>query len=355
MKDNLLYKNRAEAFVIKQVESDFVHIEGMASTFGNMDRAGDIIVKGAFTNTLTNPDRKIKLLYQHNMDEPIGVIDKAVETDEGLFIMARMPKANDTVRNMLPLLKMGALGDFSIGFNIVDSEVTPDGNHVIKEIDLWEVSIVTIPANAKAKITSVKSVIPFQDLPIADASMNWDSTAAIKRIRAATDSEESPSAAYKRAFLWYDTQDKENFGAYKLPIADVVGGNLKVVPRAIFAAAAALRGARGGISIPDADKQKVISHLGRYYDKMGKESPFEKSDQKLLSVEDVEYITTRREFEQLLSDSGLFTRKACIALGSKFKEIKQRDSAASEEEKQRDSAIDKAILDELAQIKALFK
>lgn len=156
--ENLLYKNIATKFEIKQIDDNFVHLEGLASTFGNLDRDGDIIIEGAFKKTLANPDIKLKLLNQHKFDEPLGTIDKAIETSEGLFIMARMPKANSKVRDIIPLLEMGALSDFSIGFQVVDADISPDGNRLIKEINLFEVSIVTMPANPKAKITSVKDV-----------------------------------------------------------------------------------------------------------------------------------------------------------------------------------------------------
>ena len=164
--ENLIFKDAGLTLEIKEIGDEYVHLEGLASTFGNIDRVGDIISKGAFLQTLAK--RKPKLLNQHDIRHPIGVIDMAAEVEEGLYIKARMPKANSMVMDMLPLLKMGALGDFSIGFNVIDSETTPDGNRVIKEIDLWEVSIVTIPANPKAKITSVKK-LEDKDINIIDA------------------------------------------------------------------------------------------------------------------------------------------------------------------------------------------
>ncbi len=316
--ENLLFKNAGLTLEIKEIGDEYVHLEGLASTFGNIDRSGDIIAIGAFEQTLTK--RMPKLLNQHDMRQPIGVIDMAAEVQEGLFIKCRLPKANSMVMDMLPLLKMGALGDFSIGFNVVDSETTPDGNRIIKEIDLWEVSIVTIPANPKAKITSVKSAVPFKDLPLADRGRAWDSTTAIARVRKLTNSGESPSETYKNAFLWYDSENAENFTAYKLPIADVIDGKLTAIPRGIFAAAAALRGARGGVNIPEGDKQTIINNINKYYDKMGIDSPFNKSESALVGLEDAEQISTKREFEALLMETGYFTRKACITLAARFNE-----------------------------------
>ncbi len=163
--EQLLFKTSALNFKIKsghlEDENDkFFTIEGLASTFGNLDRQGDIIVKGAFAKTLGNSDIQVQFLHQHNPSDVLGRIDHIRETDDGLFLMARMPKNIDIVRNLMPLLDMGAIGKFSIGFNVIDTDVSPDGNRLIKEIELHEVSVVTFAANNKANITSVKKDVP---------------------------------------------------------------------------------------------------------------------------------------------------------------------------------------------------
>lgn len=115
----------------------------------------------------------------------------------------------------------------------------------------------------------IAGATPFKNLPIVDKT--WDSTAAIKRVRTKTGSTDKPSASYKNAFFWYDEADKENFGAYKLPFVDVVDGSLKAVRRGVFAANAAMQGARGGVKIPAADKPAVQKHIDKYRDKIAKE------------------------------------------------------------------------------------
>ncbi len=161
--DQLLFKTSLSNIEIKSVklsdneeEDKFVHLEGFAATFGNIDLQGDTIVKGAFTKTLADPDIQIKLLHQHWAENLLGVVETAIETDKGLFITAKMPKNIDIVRNLVPLLKMKALGKFSIGFNVVSSEESQDGGRLLTEIKLHEVSVVTFAANPKADITSVK-------------------------------------------------------------------------------------------------------------------------------------------------------------------------------------------------------
>ncbi|HEV7741018.1 MAG TPA: hypothetical protein VGO65_01225, partial [Pseudolysinimonas sp.] len=88
--------------------------------------------------------------------------------------------------------------------------------------------------------------------------------------------EEKPNEKYRNAHVWYDSDKKDNFTAYKLLIADVVDGELKAVPRAVMAAAAIVDGARGGINIPADEVDQVKNHLAKYYKKMGETPPWER-------------------------------------------------------------------------------
>jgi hypothetical protein len=88
------------------------------------------------------------------------------------------------------------------------------------------------------------SVTAFQDLPLADQERAWDGDAADKRVREWADAQEEPNEKYREAHVWYDKENKQNFGAYKLLIADVVDGRLTVVPRGVMAAAAVMQGSR---------------------------------------------------------------------------------------------------------------
>jgi hypothetical protein len=122
-------------------------------------------------------------------------------------------------------------------------------------------------------MTSVR----FQDLPLADEDRSWDRDAAESRVRRWAKAEDEPNERYRKAFLWYDADKADEFTAYKLPIADVVDGRLKAVPRAVMAAAQVLEGARGGVDLPARDVAGVKRHVERYYDKMGREAPFRKA------------------------------------------------------------------------------
>ena len=94
------------------------------------------------------------------------------------------------------------------------------------------------------------SVSAFQDLPLADRDREWDGDAAQKRVRKWANAEDEPNQKYRDAHVWYDSDKRNNFTAYKLLIADVVGGKLEVVPRGVMAAGGIMDGARGGVDLP---------------------------------------------------------------------------------------------------------
>jgi hypothetical protein len=120
------------------------------------------------------------------------------------------------------------------------------------------------------------SVVPFQDLPLADRDRPWDGDAADKRVRAWADAQDEPNEKYRNAHVWYDAENKDNFTAYKLLIADVIDGKLKAVPHAVMAAGNVMQGARGGVDLPPDDIPRVKSHLAKYYAKMGEQAPWER-------------------------------------------------------------------------------
>ncbi|KQT02002.1 hypothetical protein [Cellulomonas sp. Leaf395] len=119
------------------------------------------------------------------------------------------------------------------------------------------------------------AVTAFGDLPLADRDRAWDGDAAEKRVRAWAKAQVEPNEKYRDAHVWYDADSKENFTAYKLLIADVIDGRLKAVPRGVFAAAAVMQGSRGGVDVPDKDRDRIKSHLAKYYKKLDETPPWE--------------------------------------------------------------------------------
>jgi HK97 family phage prohead protease len=138
-----------------KAEGDDRTVEGWASTFGNKDSGNDIILPGAFAESLTQ--RKPKMLWQHDTGELIGVWDAATETPQGLYVKGRFadtPRGNEAHT----LAKMGALDSMSIGYSTIDASYDYDtGTRTLKKLELWEVSLVTFPMNEQAQITLVKA------------------------------------------------------------------------------------------------------------------------------------------------------------------------------------------------------
>lgn len=141
-------------------DNDYFYFEGYASTFGNVDSYGDIVMKGAFTDSLKQ--RMPVLLEQHRADKPLGVCVSAAEDEIGLFVKVMMPKANTNCQNNYALLKCGAINSLSIGYIAVKWNRDEQKNITyLEKLDLFEFSVVTFPANPMAKITAVKSIEEF--------------------------------------------------------------------------------------------------------------------------------------------------------------------------------------------------
>lgn len=155
--DNMNKEYKSFNFEIKNYrnEEEYFYFEGYASTFGNVDLGNDVIEKGAFTETLKKD--KFKILWQHKMIEPIGMPIKAYEDEKGLYIEAKLPKDDDFVRGrVIPQMKCGTIDSMSIGF-IVKEDDYKDKVRFIKSLDLFEVSLVSMPMNPRAMVSSFKS------------------------------------------------------------------------------------------------------------------------------------------------------------------------------------------------------
>lgn len=130
---------------------------GYASVFHVVDSQRDEVVPGAFLDTLRVRDTPVKLLWQHRLDEPIGVITALFEDARGLYIEGQLLLDVAQAREAYSLLKAGAVSGLSIGYTPRRYKMDPDsGVRKLLAIDLVEVSLVTLPANARAQVTVVK-------------------------------------------------------------------------------------------------------------------------------------------------------------------------------------------------------
>jgi HK97 family phage prohead protease len=161
-KDSPRHETRSFAFEVRSAGEDG-SIEGYGSVFGVKDAYSDIVAKGAFADSLVAHKAEgtmPAMLWQHDSSAPIGVWTDMVEDEKGLKVKGRIVLESERGREAHALLKAGALRGLSIGF--VSKEWSYDQKTDIRtltSVDLWEVSLVTFPANTKAGIESVKCAI----------------------------------------------------------------------------------------------------------------------------------------------------------------------------------------------------
>jgi len=135
---------------------------GLASTFDNTDLTGDRIFRGAFSQSIARqPPKGYPVLWSHRQDEPIGV-GRIEDSKDGLVIRGQLLLEDPAAARAYLHLRNQTVRGLSIGFSLPrgDGKVdyTHDGAHVLKEIFLHEVSLVSIPANPLATVTSVKTL-----------------------------------------------------------------------------------------------------------------------------------------------------------------------------------------------------
>ncbi len=141
---------------VKQL-SDSGCFSGYASVFGVIDRDGEIVARGAFSGSLKRAD-DVKMLWQHDPAQPIGLFEHIAENDHGLFVRGRLLTDVARAREAHALMRAGAIDGLSIGFRVREEERdAASGVRIIRKADLWEISLVTFPANPEARIQSFKS------------------------------------------------------------------------------------------------------------------------------------------------------------------------------------------------------
>lgn len=140
------------------VVTDGVKIEGYASVFGQVDQGGDIVVAGAYAKSLAKRGAAgVKLLWQHDPREPIGVWDEVREDAIGLYVKGRLLDGIARGREAAALIGAGAIDGLSIGYRTVRATKDSNGRRYLAELELWEVSLVTFPMLPEARLGGTKS------------------------------------------------------------------------------------------------------------------------------------------------------------------------------------------------------
>lgn len=152
-------------------------VEGYASLFGEVDQARDMVMPGAFTKTLAQRGlRKIPMLFQHDPAEPVGIWLDLHEDFRGLWARGRLIPDVARGRELLALVQQGAIDGLSIGYRTVRGQIDPKTRiRKLYQVDLWEISIVTFPLLAGARVRAVKQAFPKPklSLPRARAEHEW--------------------------------------------------------------------------------------------------------------------------------------------------------------------------------------
>ena len=185
-------KNMDFAFELKAADDGV--FEGYGSVFNITDRGGDIVIPGAFTETLAEAKKAARLpamLWQHNQREPIGVYTEMSEDSVGLRVKGKLALKTQRGAEAYELMKMGALTGLSIGYRVRDDSwdrVT--GIRTIKKADLLEISPVTFPMNDASRVSAVKTIEELDSLAeierhLRDAGgfSRSEATALVSRIK----------------------------------------------------------------------------------------------------------------------------------------------------------------------------
>lgn len=155
-------QHKAVALTLKREPDQDGVFEGYASVFGVVDQGMDVVERGAFRKSLGS--RKVKMLWQHDMSQPIGVWDDIYEDERGLFVRGRLLKEVEKGREAMALLRAGAIDSMSIGYRTMEAIPEGDGRvRKLMEVDLFEISLVTFPMLPDAKVTNVKSITTERD------------------------------------------------------------------------------------------------------------------------------------------------------------------------------------------------
>jgi HK97 family phage prohead protease len=177
-------EHKSVAFELKKEPDEDGVFEGYASVFGVVDQGMDVVERGAFTKSLGS-GRNVKMLWQHDSAQPIGVFDVMQEDERGLFVRGRLLKGIRQSEEAMVLMRNGAIDSMSIGYRV--SEAAEEGGGRIRKlmhVDLFEISLVTFPMLEAAKITAMKSITTIREFEKALRDGVSFSNAAAKAIAA---------------------------------------------------------------------------------------------------------------------------------------------------------------------------
>jgi len=286
-------EHKTVQFKLKDFDDKTGQFTAIFSRFNVIDSDGDVTKPGAFQK-----DAPVRIgAWGHTSwhDKPVigrGTIDS---DDEKALVAGQFYMDMESARETYFSVKGSReLQQWSYGFDILpggsesgefeEQEVRflqprEDGSY---GVEVHEVAPVLLGAGIETEtvdIKGAKSTVSYEASSPAPDERSWDATAAVNRLRkwassdGSGDKETITWSKYRRGFTWYDREDAESFGAYKLPHHDIIDGTFSVIWRGVAAAMGALLGARGGVDIPDSDRRSVYNHLKKHYAQFEKDPP----------------------------------------------------------------------------------
>ena len=289
-----------------EIEEDGKKVKLFVASDEVEDRQGEIISADGWRidNFKNNP----VLLWGHDQYRPsIGIADKigykTINGSKKLVFEPKFHRKDEFSRLIADLVEEGWLKASSVGFMPLEQQ----DNKYLKQ-ELLEISFVNVPANPNALSLALakgysmktikmvmpeikeekeedKAVIPYKKYPLADEDVDWDAGAEVKA---------ASVEDLKKMCAWYDADNSDVKGSYKLPHHTVSG--YKTVWRGCAAAMAAMMGARGGVDIPEADRQGVYNHLVKHYKDFDKEPPMMRQADEIVD----RYVANRSPDDQIV-------------------------------------------------------
>lgn len=149
---------------------------GYASLFGDVDQGNDVVAPGAYAASLAALHRRglrVKMLWQHDPLQPIGIWDEVREDNKGLWVKGRLLDTVEKGREAKALIEAGAIDGLSIGYRTRAATKSKEGRRLLTELELWEVSLVTFPMLPNARIAG-KSEDAELDLALRDIAAAFE-------------------------------------------------------------------------------------------------------------------------------------------------------------------------------------
>ena len=306
MKDYMLIPGK---IFFKDSDPEFVFVDGVASPYGTVDQGNDRVMPGAYSEDMAAFGAERPCLWQHNTREPIGK-NQLMDSLTGLMTRALLPKDDDLVKGrVMPQLKCGSIGGFSIGYECMDYSFTTENGQTIrnmKKIKLYEVSLVTMPMARDAMIFSVTKAAEH----IAEyKTLGAEAKDMIQRLAdSLKGSNTLPPSDYLSDDIRWDKikalndikehEGKENCFVGGYPVVYWTEKGFKTVPRGIFAAAV------NALDMKEAPKE-IINQL---YKTLGEEPIFQK-DKVFISANTLKAMT-KKEMEKIFDNKYTLSKSA---------------------------------------------